>query len=185
MKPRALFLDRDGVINVDHGYVGHQDDFNFVDGIFDLCRVAVRMRYLLIVVTNQAGIGRGFYTSDDFRRLTDWMCEQFSAQGVKISRVYHCPDHPEYGLGKYRRKSPYRKPNPGMIIQAATDFNLNLPGSVILGDKVSDMQAGRSAGVGRCWLLKRDNMVNEPVADRLVCSLWEAARFLEVEGTEN
>jgi D-glycero-D-manno-heptose 1,7-bisphosphate phosphatase len=185
MNPRALFLDRDGVINVDRGYVVRQEDFTFIEGIFDLCRLATRMNYLLIVVTNQAGIGRGFYTEADFRKLTEWMCEQFRWVGVNISAVYHCPDHPEFGLGEYRRESPNRKPNPGMILQAASDFNLDLTRSIILGDKASDIQAGRAAGVGRCWLLSNDEKGDVRSADRLVRDLLEAARVLEAEGIEN
>ena len=185
MNPRALFLDRDGVINVDRGYVGRQEDFTFIEGIFDLCRLAARMKYLLIVVTNQAGIGRGFYTEADFRKLTEWMCEQFRWSGVNISAVYHCPDHPEFGLGEYRRESPNRKPNPGMILQAASDFNLDLMRSIILGDKASDIQAGKAAGVGRCWLLSNDEKGDVRSADRLVRDLLEAARVLEAEGIEN
>jgi D-glycero-D-manno-heptose 1,7-bisphosphate phosphatase len=148
----ALFLDRDGVINIDHAYVCRQEDFHFVDGIFDLCRSAKRLGYLIFVVTNQAGIGRGYYTVQDFLKLTHWMCGVFSAQGVVIDKVYFCPTHSEYGVNEYKVDSLYRKPNPGMLLQAAAEFDVDLAKSVLVGDKETDIQAGIAAGVA-CNLL--------------------------------
>ena len=144
----ALFLDRDGVINVDRHYVWRIEDFEFLPGIFELCRVAIHGGLLPIVITNQAGIGRGYYTEADFRRLDDWMHERFRERGVIIARTYHCPYHPTEGIGEYRRESFDRKPNPGMILRAQADFDLDLDRSVLVGDKESDIQAGRAAGVG-------------------------------------
>lgn len=144
----ALFLDRDGVINIDHAYVSKQEDFEFVDGIFELCRSAKQLGYLIFVVSNQAGIGRGYYTEQDFLKLSDWMCGVFSAQGVVIDKVYFCPSHPEHGVGEYKMDSPYRKPGPGMILQAAEEFSIDLARSVLVGDKESDIQAGIAGGVG-------------------------------------
>ena len=146
---RALFLDRDGVINIDHGYVYRQDQFEFVNGIFDLCRKAVALDYLVFVVTNQAGIGRGYFTENEFHELTEWMCRVFLAQEVKIERVYFCPFHPEHGVGDYKRESDFRKPGPGMILEAAREYGLDLASSVLVGDKETDMAAGFAAGVGR------------------------------------
>jgi D-glycero-D-manno-heptose 1,7-bisphosphate phosphatase len=145
---RALFLDRDGVINVDNNYVCRSEDFDFLPGIFDLCRTAQEMRFIPIVITNQAGIGRGFYTEDDFQRLTAWMLERFLEHGVRIGRVYHCPYHPTAGIGTYRRESFDRKPNPGMILRAKDEFALDLTNSVLVGDKDTDIAAGRASGVG-------------------------------------
>src|SRR4030095_1199750 len=147
-RSRALFLDRDGVINVDRGYVGHIEDFEFIPGIFDLGRAAHSAGLLIIVVTNQAGIGRGYYTEDDFQTTTAWMVNQFRAQGIPIARVYHSPYHPTEGVGEYRRESFDRKPNPGMLLRAQADFDLDLARSVLVGDKDSDIAAGRAAGVG-------------------------------------
>lgn len=152
---RALFLDRDGVININHGYVHKPENFDFVEGIFEICRTAQERGYLLIVVTNQAGIGRGYYTEQTFLDLTSWMKQQFSNQGVVISGVYFCPDHPVHGLGQYKRESPFRKPAPGMILAAAQDYNIDLATSVLIGDKGSDIQAGRAAGI-------RDNILFDP-----------------------
>ena len=148
-KRRALFLDRDGVINIDHGYVYRQDQFEFVNGIFDLCRKAVALDYLVFVVTNQAGIGRGYFTEKQFHELTAWMCQAFLVQGIKIERVYFCPFHPEHGVGDYKRESSFRKPGPGMLLEAARDYGLDLASSVLVGDKETDIAAGLAAGVGR------------------------------------
>ena len=129
-KSRALFLDRDGVINIDHAYVCKTEDFQFVDGIFDLCRHASKLGYLILVITNQAGIGRGYYTEQDFQNLTRWMCGIFKNEGVDIDKVYFCPYHPEHGVGKYKMDSPLRKPRPGMILQAEDEFGIDLTTSV-------------------------------------------------------
>jgi D-glycero-D-manno-heptose 1,7-bisphosphate phosphatase len=152
VKRRALFLDRDGVINVDHGYVHRSEDFEFIDGIFDLCRYAHAQGWLLVVVTNQAGIARGLYTESDFHELTRWMLARFATEGAPITAVYYCPTHPTVGEGTYRRESFRRKPNPGMLLEAAQEHGIDLQASVLVGDKDSDMQAGVSAGVGTCIL---------------------------------
>lgn len=146
-RAKALFLDRDGVINVDKGYVYRRDQIEFVDGIFDLCRSAVARRYLIVVVTNQAGVARGYYGESEVRELHSWINERFRERGVAIERFYYCPYHPEHGVGHYRRESECRKPRPGMILQAATDLRIDLEQSTLIGDKASDITAGVSAGV--------------------------------------
>jgi D-glycero-D-manno-heptose 1,7-bisphosphate phosphatase len=156
---RALFLDRDGVINHDTGYTSEVEKFLFIDGIFDVCRAARRLGYLLIVVTNQAGIGRGYYSEQDFSLLSKWMCEQFVAEGAPIMDVLFCPYHPEYGVGDYKKDSFDRKPNPGMLLQAAEKYGLDLHRSIMIGDKDSDMQAAKNAGVGlRCQFLSSSDI---------------------------
>jgi D-glycero-D-manno-heptose 1,7-bisphosphate phosphatase len=144
----ALFLDRDGVINVDHGYVCRPDQFEFVPGIFELARFwANELGRPIIVVTNQSGIGRGYFDERTYADLTHWMCGRFADEGAVIARVYHCPYHPVDGIGEFRRDHPWRKPNPGMILQAASDLALDLARSAIVGDKMSDMRAGAAAGI--------------------------------------
>jgi len=151
---RALFLDRDGVINLDSGYTSSAENFRFIDGIFDLCRAARRSGYLLIVVTNQAGIGRGYFSEQDYFTLTEWMLERFEAEGAPITDVFHCPYHPEHGVGHYKNDSFDRKPNPGMLLRATEKYMLGLKHSIMIGDKDSDIQAARKAGVGiRCHYL--------------------------------
>ena len=151
----ALFLDRDGVINVEKNYVYRIADFEFLPGIFDFCATARRLGFRLTVVTNQAGIGRGYYTEADFQILTEWMLKQFAARDIVIERVYHCPYHPTAGIGTYRQESVDRKPNPGMIIRARDELGLDLARSVLIGDKDSDIRAGRAAGVGHLIRLRQ------------------------------
>ena len=152
----ALFLDRDGIINLDTGYVHRIEDFIFRDGIFELCAAAQARGLALVVITNQAGIGRGYFTEVDFHLLTEWMTGEFARRGVAITGVEFCPDHPTHGLGDYRRDSPRRKPAPGMILDAAATHGLDLAGSALIGDRATDMLAGRAAGVGRLLLLPAD-----------------------------
>jgi D-glycero-D-manno-heptose 1,7-bisphosphate phosphatase len=153
-KNKALFLDRDGVINVYKEYVHSREEFHFQEGIYELCRAAQTLGYLLLIVTNQAGIARGYYTESDFLELTKWMIQKFAEEQIQIARVYYCPDHPVHGIGKYRRDSPDRKPNPGMLLRAHTDFSLDLAESVLIGDKLSDIEAAKAAGVGTKILLR-------------------------------
>ncbi len=167
LRNKALLLDRDGVINIETGYVHRRQDFRFREGIFDLCQAAQMLGYLLVVVTNQAGIARGYYTESEFRELTDWMLEEFVQHGVSIARVYYCPYHPVYGIGKYKYDSADRKPKPGMLLQAQTDLNLDLTASMLIGDKLSDIEAGTAAGVGTNILLY--SSVTEAAAKRASC----------------
>jgi D-glycero-D-manno-heptose 1,7-bisphosphate phosphatase len=149
MLRRALFLDRDGVINVDHGYVHRQEDFDFVDGIFDLAAEATRGGLPLVVVTNQSGIGRGRYTEADFQALMRWVAAEFAARGTPLARIEHCPDHPD-------RPTPRRKPGPGMLLDAAAALGLDLAGSIMVGDQPSDAEAARRAGIGTRILVSAD-----------------------------
>ena len=143
----ALFLDRDGVVNVDKEYVHKTEDFEFIDGIFELCRVAARQGMAIVIVTNQAGIGRGYYDEAQYQLLTSWMVGRFADEQVTIAAVYHCPYHPEHGVGHYRRESFDRKPNPGMLIRARDELRLDLSRSVMIGDRWSDIAAAQAAGV--------------------------------------
>jgi D-glycero-D-manno-heptose 1,7-bisphosphate phosphatase len=144
---KAVFLDRDGVINVDHAYVHKPEDFEFIDGVFEACQAFQAKGYKLIVVTNQSGIGRGYYDEAQFQQLTSWMCEQFSARQITISGVYFCPHHPEKAQAEYLKDCDCRKPFPGMLLQAAQEHQLDVAHSIMIGDKGSDMDAAIAAGV--------------------------------------
>jgi D-glycero-D-manno-heptose 1,7-bisphosphate phosphatase len=158
MKKKGLFLYRDGVINVNHGYVHTIESFQFIDGIFDLTRLALSKGYVICVVTNQAGIARGYYTESDFDELTSWMCGQFKSKGVVIDKVYYSPYHPVHGLGQYKKDDISRKPKPGMLQQAMLELNIDVQASVLIGDNVTDIQAGFSAGVGTNLYLGIDDI---------------------------
>lgn len=145
---RALFLDRDGVINVDHGYVHAPEKFQFVDGVFDLVKAAKAAGFAVVVVTNQAGIARGYYSEEQFHRLSAWMCEQFERQGGSIDKVYFSPYHPTAGIGRYLKDDESRKPRPGMLLQARRELGVSLERSILVGDQPTDIEAGHAAGVG-------------------------------------
>jgi D-glycero-D-manno-heptose 1,7-bisphosphate phosphatase len=149
----ALFLDRDGVVNVNHGYVHRAEDTQFVPGIFELCRDAQAAGCALVIVTNQAGIARGYYDTAQYHAYSGWLRGTLAAQGVLLDGIYHCPHHPESGVGAWRRACACRKPAPGMILQAARDLGLDLARSAVLGDNPSDIEAGRRVGVGLLLML--------------------------------
>jgi D-glycero-D-manno-heptose 1,7-bisphosphate phosphatase len=151
---RAVFLDRDGVINVDSGYVSHSDDFEFIDGVIDACKALKEKGYLLVVITNQSGIARGYFSEEQFHTLTEWMDWSLADRGVDLDGIYYCPHHAEKGLGEYKIDCDCRKPKPGMLISAIEDLNIDASQSILVGDKVSDIQAGLAAGVKTNYLVR-------------------------------
>ena len=145
---KALFLDRDGVINKEINYLYRIQDFKFNNRIFRLCKKFQDEGYLIFVITNQAGIARGYYTKKDFEIVTKWMINQFLLKKIKITKVYFCPHHPDFS-----KKCNCRKPNPGMILNAMEEFDIDLSNSVLIGDKKSDIIAGNKAGIGKNILI--------------------------------
>ncbi len=139
---KAAFLDRDGVINEDYGYISKIEDITFTPGIFELLRLLRDKGFELFIVTNQSGIARGYYTEDDFRRLMTWLIHELETKGIVIRDYAYCPHHPEID-GECR----CRKPAPGMILDLAAKYAIDLEASLVIGDKVSDIQAGERAGV--------------------------------------
>ena len=144
---RALFLDRDGVINIEKNYLYREEDFEFIDGIFDLCRHFQKRGFEIVIVTNQSGICRGYYTQEDFEKLTEWMEAEFAKEEIKIAKTYHCPHHPDF-----TGSCSCRKPEPGMFLQARKELGLDIENSVMVGDKPSDIEAARRAGIKRGYL---------------------------------
>ncbi len=137
---KALFLDRDGIINIDHGYVSTINDFEFSEGIFTILEYFRDRGYLLFVITNQSGIGRGYYSASDFHRLTEWMIEALKMKNITIEKVFHCPHVPD-------DHCHCRKPNIGMIEQALSEYSLDLKKSWMIGDKSSDIALADNAGI--------------------------------------
>ncbi len=135
---KAVFLDRDGVIIVDKGYIYKKEDVEFVDGIFDFCKNIQDKEYLIIVITNQSGVARGYYTEQNVQELHEWMSDIFLEKGIAIAGFYYCPFHTEATVEKYKEDSEMRKPNPGMILKAADDFNIAIEQSFMIGDQPSD-----------------------------------------------
>jgi len=150
----AAFIDRDGVINEERNYVHRIDEFVILPGVPEALRRLREAGYLLVVVTNQAGIGRGMYTEADFHELTRHMQAQLAEQGAAVDAVYFCPHHPSAGVGPYRVDCSCRKPHPGMLLDAQRDWPIDMQRSLLVGDKISDIQAGQAAGVGRCALVR-------------------------------
>ena len=163
---KALFLDRDGLINIDHAYVYRQEDFDFVDGIFQVCRATQAKGYELIVVTNQSGIGRGYYTEADFHVISNWMLDQFKQNGILVKDVYFCPYHPTSAKGDYKKDMPCRKPHPGMLLDASKDHQIDLSQSIMFGDSVKDVEAGDAAGV-KLSVLYDPNGKHQSIAHRV------------------
>lgn len=166
---KALFLDRDGVINEEINYLYKIEDFVLVKGIINLCKDFLRNGYIIVVVTNQAGIARKKYSEKDFMILTHWMLELFEKHEIKISKVYHCPHHPDF-----TGECSCRKPNIGMVLQAKKDYDLDLKSSLLIGDKESDIEAGINAGISKTILLS--NTIKISKADIIVQNLKEIQR---------
>ena len=143
---RAVFLDRDGVINIDKNYVHKIEDFEFIKGVKEALKHFLDAGYTLIIITNQSGIGRGYYTKEDFEKLTNWMLNELKKDSILIKKVYFCPHKPE-------DKCECRKPSPKMILDAKKEFDIDLKNSWLIGDKESDIEAGLNAGIKKTILI--------------------------------
>lgn len=154
---KAAFLDRDGVINLDRAYVHQWDEFEFVPGAVDAMRRLREAGYVLIVVTNQSGLARGMYTEAQFQALTRRMREALAEAGADVEAVYHCPHHPKGKVPELAVDCDCRKPEPGMILQAVREHGLSLEQSFMVGDKPSDIEAARAAGLGHAYIVQSHN----------------------------
>jgi len=151
---KIIFLDRDGVINKEVGYLHKSKDFEFIDGVFEACQYFQTLGYQLIIVTNQSGIARGYYQEENFHTLTKWMLKQFANQGINILDVFFCPHGPE-------STCECRKPQPGMLFSARDKFDIDMENSWMIGDKEADISAANAAGIINTVLVKSGHNIDE------------------------
>ena len=154
MTIKTIFLDRDGVINKEINFLHKIEDFEFIDGVFDTCQYFKSLNYKIIIITNQSGISRGYYTENDFQKVTNWMLVQFNIHNIDILDVIHCPHLP----GDF---CDCRKPKPGMLLNAMTKHNIDMKNSWMIGDSETDIKAANNAGIMNTILVKSGHNVDE------------------------
>lgn len=178
----AVFLDRDGTINVDTGYLHEIDDFQFIENAIEAMQAIKQMGYALIIVTNQSGIARGMFTEDQFMHLTEWMDWSLADRGVDLDGIYYCPHHPEGTVEEFRQECNCRKPAPGMLLDAQKFLKIDMSNSYMVGDKLDDMLAGRAAEVGTTVLVRTGKPVTEDAeaaADIVINSIADLPALLK------
>jgi D-glycero-D-manno-heptose 1,7-bisphosphate phosphatase len=154
MTIKTIFLDRDGVINKEVGYLFKISDFEFIEGVFDACLYFHHLGYKIIIISNQSGIARGYYNENDYQNLTEWMLSQFNNNGIKILDTFYCPHYPE-------ENCECRKPKPGMFIEAKDKYNIRMKDSWMIGDKETDIKAANLAGINNTILVRSSHLVDE------------------------
>lgn len=135
---KAIFLDRDGTINVEKNYLYKIEDFEFLPGVIEGLKLLQNAGYILVIITNQSGIGRGYYTENDFDKLNRWMLDYLASKGINIAKVYYCPHLPDAKVEEYKKDCDCRKPGLGLYMQAINDFNIDVNSSYVIGDKIRD-----------------------------------------------
>src|SRR5450830_316763 len=176
----ALFLDRDGVINIDKAYVHKPEDCEFVEGIFSLVSRANKLGYKVIIVTNQAGIARGYYSEEQFLQFSAWMRQQFEINNAHIDMIYFCPHHPVHGKGEYMKECDCRKPEPGMFLRAKKEFDIDMQSSLMVGDNYSDLEAAKKAGVDKLFLLSHATPAESDMRSHLNASVVDTLAKIEL-----
>lgn len=165
---KAVFLDRDGTINIEKNYLHKIDEFEYLPGAVEGLKRIYDMGYLLIIVTNQSGIARGYYSEEELHQLNEWMISDLDTKGVKISKVYYCPHHPNASVARYRCDCNCRKPKTGMFWQAQKEFNIDLSESYAIGDKLRDLSICNETAV-KGILIGKSEIRSENI---LVCNNW-------------
>lgn len=180
-KQKAIFLDRDGVINIEVDYLSKAEYFQFTENCIKALQAFQSLGYQLFIITNQSGIGRGYYTENDFHCLTKWMLAELGDSGITISQVEYCPHHPQDGKGKYRIDCDCRKPKPGMINTLVKQYNIDVDSSILIGDSITDIEAGKAANIKTLVLVESGKKVPKKLpatVDHLSKNLAEFANFL-------
>lgn len=142
----AVFLDRDGTINVEKRYLYNIEDFEYMDGVVEGLQQLQAWGFLLVIITNQSGIARGYYSEDDFQRLTNWMISDLEAKRIHIDGIYYCPHHPEGMIERYKKDCNCRKPKTELFYRAARDLGIDLHRSIAIGDKLRDLTICQEVG---------------------------------------
>jgi D-glycero-D-manno-heptose 1,7-bisphosphate phosphatase len=175
MAIKTIFLDRDGVINNEVNYLYQIEKFKFIDGIFDACQYFQKLDYKIIIVSNQSGIARGYFSESDYRKLTTWMLNQFEHKNISVLDTFYCPHGPD-------SKCNCRKPKPGMLINAKSKYDINMEESWMIGDKESDIQAAINAGITNTILVKSGHIIDESNsnASHIVNSIKESQYLIEI-----
>lgn len=192
MTNKCVFLDRDGTINVEKHYLYRIEDFEFLPGSIEALRMLQAANYKLIIITNQSGIARGYYTEKDFLILNEWMLAELAKQGVNIDRVYYCPHHPNATIKGYRINCTCRKPKTGLFLKAAKDYSLDLSRCFAIGDKVRDLALCEESDV-RGFLIgeNEDDVITEKAHEgafhniQYADDLYSAANMICNEKTRN
>ena len=154
MAIKSIFLDRDGVINRDIDYLHKIEEFEFLDGVFEACKHFLRLNFKIIIITNQSGIGRGYFSETEYMKITRWMIDEFNKNDVEILEIFHCPHTPE-------SKCNCRKPKPGMLIEAKNKHNIKMAESWMIGDSERDITAASLAGITNTILVRSGHKIDE------------------------
>ncbi|AEW76462.1 LOW QUALITY PROTEIN: D,D-heptose 1,7-bisphosphate phosphatase [Aggregatibacter actinomycetemcomitans ANH9381] len=180
---KAVFLDRDGTLNIDYGYVHEINHFRFIDGSIEALKNK-NMGYLLVLVTNQSGIARGYFTEQQFLQLTEWMDWSLADRGVDLDGIYYCPHHPEAKITEFKQDCDCRKPKSGMLLQGIKELNIDPSRSIMIGDKTEDLLAGKGAKIGTTILVRTGKEVTsegEKEADYVLDSIADLPRLISAQ----
>ena len=175
MTLKTIFLDRDGVINKEVEYLFRIADFEFIKGVFDACLYFQNLNYKVIIISNQSGIGRGYFNENDYQKLTEWMLKQFNKKGISILDILYCPHGPE-------SKCNCRKPKPGMLIEAKCKYNISMQDSWMIGDTETDILAANSAGISNTILVRSGHAIDElnSKATHIINSIKESTNIIRL-----
>ena len=182
---KVAFLDRDGVINKEIGYLHKLEDFEYTNKCIDGLQLLIESGYSLIIVTNQAGIARGLYSVEDYNNLTNWMVDDLKLFGINFLDILFCPHHPQGIISTFSKSCNCRKPKPGMFLEALNRHDIDMKKSIVIGDKESDIEAAKGAGVGNAFLVKSGHPISNNFIDgvTILDDLFSVAYHLKKEDT--